>query len=93
MTDNDPVIITVRTDENGNEISSFTINPNYKPKEEKPIYIRPQKEESFWDKICSFFTKHEIKPYVDFKNLNEEDERDTDLKDHPAIEIGIKGTF
>ena len=28
-----------------------------------------------------------------FKNLNEEDERDTDLKDHPAIEIGIKGTF
>lgn len=36
----DPVIISVRTDENGNEISSFTINPNYKPKEEKPIYIK-----------------------------------------------------
>lgn len=93
MIDNDPVIITVRTDEDGNEISSFTINPNYKPKEEQPRYVNQQKEESFWDKICSFFVKHEIKPYVKINNLNKTDDKDTDLKSNPAIEIGIKGTF
>lgn len=88
------VIITVRTDEDGNEISSFTINPNYKPTdEEKPTYVKPQKEESIWDKICGFFTRHDIKPYVDFKNLNKTNELESDLKSHPAIEIGIKGTF
>ena len=84
----DEVIITHTIDENGNEVTHF------EPKVQHKDMICEEKEElSFLDRLWNFITKHEIKPYAKIDNLNKPTERDSDLKSHRAIEIGIKGTF
>ena len=84
----DEVIITHTIDENGNEVTHF--EPMIQPKD----MICEEKEElSFCEKLWNFITKHEIKPYAKIDNLNKPTDRDTDLKSHKAIEIGIKGRF
>ena len=84
----DEVIITHTIDENGNEVTHF--EPRIQPKD---MACEEKKELSLWEKISNFITKHEIKPYAKIDNLNKPTDRDSDLKSHRAIEIGIKGTF
>ena len=84
----DEVIITHTIDENGNEVTHF--EPRNQPND---MICGEKKELSFLDRLWNFITKHEIKPYAKIDNLNKPTERDSDLKSHRAIEIGIKGTF
>ena len=65
----------------------------YKPDGELLRKLYPAVEVT--SELIKGFVKERHKPlnpgvYVSFKNLNEDEE---DLKPHPAIEIGIEGTF
>ena len=88
------IIGRVRIVEYSNGKTIFT------PLEIEPSSIQPQKSLTWWDKLCNWCRKHEVKPYIKQKDLSDPSgDLKKDLTKHDGsgsvkgTEIGIKISF
>ena len=77
----DEIILSVWVNDDGNQITSFIPNPNYK------------KSKSWWATIKEWFTTGKASVYISSKDLNNTEEDPYVNKPKKTVEVGIKVKF
>ena len=85
---------------NGVKITEYSDGKTVFTQIEKPESIKLEKSLSWWDKLCKWLRKHEVKPYIKQKDLSDPSGNlKKDLTKHDGsgsmkgTEIGIKISF